>query len=312
MKTSVALCTYNGEKFLKKQIDSILNQTIPVDEIVICDDVSTDSTVFILNSYKEKFPTIFKIHINEKNLRSVKNFEKAISLCENEIIFLCDQDDFWKPEKVSLFLEKFRENSEIDVFASNANIIDDKDKVIDKNTIWDVVSFLDKKNIQYDFFTIFSVVGNLATGANMAFRKSFISNALPFPEKYFHHDEWISLFASSNKRFGFLQEKPSFYRIHETQQVGGVFFDRNKNTEMSLLNRFNVYNECTNFGEIKRKIRSVKQNRKKFILANKFNKNQVFSEALRIINNFEINLKKDLKSKSYLKFLFFKLFYFQK
>ena len=64
--------------------------------------------------------------------------------------------------------------------------------------------------------------------------------------------------------------------------------------------------------KIKRKIRSVKQNRKKFILANKFNKNQVFSEALRIINNFEINLKKDLKSKSYLKFLFFKLFYFQK
>lgn len=311
MKSSVALCTYNGEKFLNKQIDSILEQTISVDEIVVCDDGSTDATVSILNSYKEKFPTVFKIHINGKNLRSVKNFEKAISLCENEIIFLCDQDDVWKPEKVSLFLKKFRENTAVDVFASNAVIIDDNDNVIDKNTIWDVVSFLGKENIQYDFFTVFSVVGNLATGANMAFRKSFISNALPFPEKYFHHDEWISLLASSKNRFGFIEEKPSFYRIHETQQVGGVFFDRNKNTEMSLLNRFNVYSECISFREIKRKIRSAKQNRKKFISANAVNKNQVFDEALEIINNFETYLKQDLQSKNYLKYLFFKLFYFQ-
>lgn len=311
MKSSVALCTYNGENFLNKQIDSILEQTISVDEIVVCDDGSSDSTVSILNSYKEKYPTIFRIHINEKNLRSVKNFEKAISLCENEIIFLCDQDDVWKPEKVSLFLKKFRENTEVDVFASNAVIIDDNDNVIDKNTIWDVVSFLGKENIQYDFFTVFSVVGNLATGANMAFRKSFILKALPFPEKYFHHDEWISLFASSKNRFGFIEEKPSFYRIHEAQQVGGVFFDRNKNTEVSLLNRFNVYKECTNFKAVKRKIRTLIQNRKKFSLADADNKNEVFSEALEIINNFEINLKKDLKSKNYLKYLFFKLFYFQ-
>ena len=134
MKTSVALCTYNGEKFLKEQLDSILNQTVKVDEIVVCDDGSTDATVSILNSYKEAFPSIFRVYQNEKNLRSVKNFEKAISLCENEIIFLCDQDDVWKPEKVSVFLEKFRENTDVDVFASNAEIVDENDSVIDKNT----------------------------------------------------------------------------------------------------------------------------------------------------------------------------------
>ena len=87
MKTSVALCTFNGEKYLRKQLDSILEQTVAVDEIVVCDDLSTDATLSILNQYKETFPNIFKIHANEKNLRSVKNFEKAISLCENEIVF---------------------------------------------------------------------------------------------------------------------------------------------------------------------------------------------------------------------------------
>lgn len=86
-KISVALCTYNGEKFIHQQIDSILNQSLKVDEIVVCDDGSTDETQNILAKYQNKYPSIFKIHINEKNLRSVKNFEKAISLCSGEIIF---------------------------------------------------------------------------------------------------------------------------------------------------------------------------------------------------------------------------------
>ena len=75
IKNSVALCTYNGEKYLRDQIDSILDQSLKVDEIVVCDDGSTDKTLSILAEYENKFPEIFKIHINEKNLRSVKNFE---------------------------------------------------------------------------------------------------------------------------------------------------------------------------------------------------------------------------------------------
>lgn len=311
MKTSVAICTYNGERFLKKQIDSILNQTIPVDEIVICDDCSTDSTLSILNFYKERFPSIFKIHVNDHNLGCVKNFEKAVSCCENEIIFLCDQDDIWKAEKVSFFLNHFKENISLKVLASNAWIVDESENVIDKNTIWDVVSFLHKRNIEYDFFTIFSVVGNLATGANMAFRKSFVSSALPFPEKYFYHDEWISLSASSKKQFGFMEEKTSFYRVHSSQQVGGVFFDSSKNTEKNLLRRFDVNSKCYSFREIKRRIRSLNQNRKKIISVSANSHNKVLNDALQIIENFEINLKNDLKRKSYVKYLFYKIFYFQ-
>ena len=110
MKTSVALCTYNGEKYIKYQLDSILNQTVPIDEIIICDDGSTDSTISILNSYREQYPSIFKIHTNENNLRSVKNFEKAISLCSNEFIFLSDQDDIWADHKVKIHLDFFKKH----------------------------------------------------------------------------------------------------------------------------------------------------------------------------------------------------------
>ena len=88
MKISVALCTYNGEKFLKEQINSILQQSIHVDEIVICDDCSIDSTKEILDEFLQDFPNIFKIYINEINLRSNKNFEKAIKLCSGDFIFL--------------------------------------------------------------------------------------------------------------------------------------------------------------------------------------------------------------------------------
>ena len=87
MKISVALCTYNGEQFLKEQLDSILKQTQKVDEIVICDDGSTDATINILENYSANYPNIFHIYRNKVNLRSVKNFEKAITLCTGDLIF---------------------------------------------------------------------------------------------------------------------------------------------------------------------------------------------------------------------------------
>ena len=154
MTTSVALCTFNGEKFLKEQLDSILNQTVTIDEIIVCDDGSTDATISILNSYKEKFPEIFNIYINEENLRSVKNFEKAMLLCKNEIIFLSDQDDIWEKNKVEIILKNFNDNPNIDVISTSGFIINDASKIQDKITIWDVPFFLQERQETLDFFYI--------------------------------------------------------------------------------------------------------------------------------------------------------------
>lgn len=220
MKTSVALCTFNGEKYLRKQLDSILEQTVAVDEIVVCDDLSTDATLSILNQYKETFPNIFKIHANEKNLRSVKNFEKAISLCENEIVFLCDQDDMWVPEKVEVILNQFKISPELQVIATNAFIINDDEDMLNVSTIYDIPSKTTKEMKEILFFH-----QNFCTGATMAMRKEFADDLMPFPpENLFHHDEWIALKASLKNQLLFLNDRLIKYRIHQNQLVGGVIF----------------------------------------------------------------------------------------
>ncbi len=220
MKTSVALCTFNGEKYLRKQLDSILEQTVAVDEIVVCDDLSTDATLSILNQYKETFPNIFKIHANEKNLRSVKNFEKAISLCENEIVFLCDQDDMWVPEKVEVILNQFKISPELQVIATNAFIINDDEDMLNESTIYDIPSKTTKEMKEILFFH-----QNFCTGATMAVRKYFADDLMPFPpENLFHHDEWIALKASLKNHLLFLNDRLIKYRIHQNQLVGGVIF----------------------------------------------------------------------------------------
>lgn len=220
MKTSVALCTFNGEKYLRKQLDSILEQTVAVDEIVVCDDLSTDATLSILNQYKETFPNIFKIHANEKNLRSVKNFEKAISLCENEIVFLCDQDDMWVPEKVEVILNQFKISPELQVIATNAFIINDDEDMLNVSTIYDIPSKTTKEMKEILFFH-----QNFCTGATIAMRKEFADDLMPFPpENLFHHDEWIALKASLKNQLLFLNDRLIKYRIHQNQLVGGVIF----------------------------------------------------------------------------------------
>lgn len=258
MKTSVALCTYNGEKYLREQLDSIFNQTVSVDEIVICDDKSSDGTQDIIEQYCSKFPNIIKFYSNDINLRSVKNFEKAISLCENEIIFLSDQDDIWHLEKVKHFVEYFENYPNIDVVASNGYCVDDNSKVHDKFAVWDIPQFLTERGVAFNYYKIICYVSNIATGASMAFRKSICNEILPFPiMKDFHHDEWIAILSSKRNAFVMLPEKYFYYRIHENQQVGGVFFDKTTKVKSDLFDYFNYDDGNISFVNLKKRIKKM-------------------------------------------------------
>lgn len=258
MKTSVALCTYNGEKYIKEQLDSILNQSLLIDEIVICDDNSTDATHDIINEYCSKFPSIFKFYINETNLRSVKNFEKAISLCTNDVIFLSDQDDIWHTEKNKDYIEYFNTHPEIDVIASNGFCIDENSNVYDKYAVWDVPQFLAEKGVIFNYNKVISYVSNIATGASMAFRKSICDEILPFPiMKNFHHDEWIAILSSKRNAFVMLPEKYFYYRIHKNQQVGGVFFDKTEKNKKMLFELFNYDTDVVTFVNLKKRIKKM-------------------------------------------------------
>ena len=121
MKLSVALCTYNGEKYIKEQLESILNQTVAIDEIIICDDRSNDKTTAIIEQFQAEYPDKISLHKNHANLGSTKNFEKSISICTGDYIFLSDQDDIWKANKVEKIIQYFLLNHQLKPFLPMEN-----------------------------------------------------------------------------------------------------------------------------------------------------------------------------------------------
>ncbi|WEK68447.1 MAG: glycosyltransferase family 2 protein [Candidatus Chryseobacterium colombiense] len=309
-KISVALCTYNGEKFLRQQIDSILNQTLHVEEIVVCDDCSTDKTFQILKEYQEKFPKIFRIYSNEKNLRSVKNFEKALSLCTGEIIFLSDQDDVWENNKVEAFNAFFALNKQTDVLCSNGYLINENNERQDFHTVWDVPEFLKADKQEIDYFKIFATIGNFATGAAMAMRKSFLPQVLPFPNiDGLHHDEWIALISSEQKKFAFLNEKLFSYRIHNEQQVGGISYPKNDTSKEKLIHKFDYDKKARTFRDFKLKFRTLNDKERKFRSFLEKNKDAKVKRFVENVQNERQVLEQNLKSENILFFLFFKYFY---
>ena len=127
---SVALCSYNGEKYIRQQLDSILTQTMPVDEIVIHDDCSTDSTYEILSDYASRYPRIF-VRKNNANIGFLKNFENALAECQGDYIFFADQDDIWMKDKVALTVDFLKETGKYGVF-SNGQLIDENGNIINQ------------------------------------------------------------------------------------------------------------------------------------------------------------------------------------
>jgi len=309
-KISVALCTYNGEKYIRQQIDSILSQSLKIDEIVVCDDGSTDQTQTILCEYKNKFPDIFNINFNHQNLRSVKNFEKAISLCRGEIIFLSDQDDVWKENKVKVFYDFFENNKSIDVVCSNGFIIDENNLQKNLYTVWDVPTFLGQNHKEIDYFKIFLTIGNFATGASMAMRKSFTHQVIPFPDiEGLHHDEWIALVSSEQKRFAFLNDKLFSYRIHSEQQVGGISYSKDESSKEKLIRRFDYAKKPQIFRDFKIKLRTLNDKERKFTTYLEKDSNKEAERFLKEIQDEKSNLYQKLRSDHFLIFLFFKYLY---
>ena len=216
MKLSVALCTYNGELYIKEQLESIVNQTKSVDEIIICDDGSTDNTIKIVQESASTYKHLdFKIFQNKKNIGVLKNFEKALSLCEGDIVFLSDQDDIWFPEKVETIINFFEKCPYKDIVITNASLIDKYNNLLSDKTLFDCVGLstdiLSKANNDnlIDLFINF----NRATGATMA-----IKNCVPIRFNYetpILHDYILAIEALARNSLGIIEQPLIKYRIHQ-------------------------------------------------------------------------------------------------
>ena len=220
MKISVALCTYNGSKYIEEQLRSILNQTMRVDEIVICDDGSTDDTIQIIEKVKKEALADIRIYRNETNLGVCANFQKAVDLCQGDIVFLSDQDDVWYPHKVKTVSGWFDANPDKSVVFTNADLIDETGKYYTMDTLFDRVGFERDMREYFDSGCELPVFYycNHATGATMAIHERFeFANSC---SKDCLHDEVIALMAIQRHRLGYLSESLIKYRTHDMQNNG--------------------------------------------------------------------------------------------
>jgi len=221
---SIAMCTYNGARFIKEQIDSIIVQTYHDFELIITDDGSIDDTIEIIKEYQKKDERI-KLYQNEKNLGFVKNFEKAISLCNGEYIALADQDDIWKKNKLEVFLSEIKENV---LIYSDAILIDEHSNKIGKELIRPVNHLVSGKcNKAF-------LLSNCVSGNTLMFKRELLEYILPIPKNMSFHDIWIAFVASTYGTITYTEESMTYYRRYSEQVTKARekdykgFFDRLK------------------------------------------------------------------------------------
>jgi len=220
LQVSVAMCTYNGARFLPEQLESIAAQTRLPDELVICDDGSTDESVEIIRAFLHHAPFAGRLEINDYNLGSTKNFEKAIGFCQGEIIALADQDDVWLPEKLSSIAGILERDERVGAVFSDAELIDQHSRPLAK-TLWRSNGFNSREQERFVAGQGLEVLlkHSLVTGATMAFRREFRSLTLPIPSSQIH-DLWIALLITSISHLAPIKTALVRYRKHPAQQIG--------------------------------------------------------------------------------------------
>lgn len=197
---SVAMATYNGEKYINRQLKSVLINLSENDEIIISDDGSSDRTIEFIKSFNDKRINILKGP--RKGL--VKNFANAIDHCTGDFIFLCDQDDYWYPNKVSCVLKIFEKKKCI-LVEHDAKVLDEKGNII-------FPSFFSHRKVRNGVIRNF--LRNTYHGCLMAFRKELKEYLHPYPLKGCLHDQWIGLIAESHGECYFYKKKLMNYIRH--------------------------------------------------------------------------------------------------
>jgi glycosyltransferase involved in cell wall biosynthesis len=218
-KISVALCTYNGERFLSRQLASMQQQTRLPDELVICDDCSTDCTMEILQNFAASAGFPVKVTRNEVNLGFVANFERAIQLCQGDLIGLSDQDDIWDPMRIQRSEQEFLAHPEVGLLFSDADIIDDQDQLTGTR-LWQNFGFEGerKQRLLEGDYTVLAK-NRFVTGATVMFRSRLRENCLPIGSGWLH-DEWIAATAAAVADLMPIDSPLIRYRRHTSQQVG--------------------------------------------------------------------------------------------
>jgi glycosyltransferase involved in cell wall biosynthesis len=222
VKVSVVLCTYNGERYLQEQLNSLREQTRLPDELIVVDDQSTDRTLSIVFNFVHTaiFPTT--IYHNSENIGVTDNYARGTALAHGDIIFYCDQDDIWKRDKIANFCKVFDDNPDEVLVFSNGECVDASLNPLGY-TIWESVGFDKTRRDMWRNDKKFDVLmkSNVVTGAAMAVKREFAMSVMPFSPVWIH-DGWLAILAAANGHGHLISENTILYRQHDTNQIGAT------------------------------------------------------------------------------------------
>lgn len=228
---SIAMTTYNGETYIARQLETLWNQSVPADEIVICDDGSCDATIEIIRIFIEEHQAAnIRLVKNEENLGYIRNFYKAISLTKGDYIFLADQDDEWHENKIERTLQTM-ESEGASAVCTNCFLIDAFSKNIQDNSHFDRNPFIDNVTQRITPISFYElVIGNIAQGCTYCFTRQVKDAYLQVNSRNLIHDYQIMFVAAVLGNVYFLDEALIDYRLHNSNVVG--FADAKETTKV--------------------------------------------------------------------------------
>jgi len=221
VKVSVVMCTYNGEKYLRDQLQSIVDQTRSPDEIIISDDGSSDSTLQIIEEFASftggPKPLMWRVETRRTPLGVSENFASALTKARGEFIALADQDDVWEPDRLDKGLAQF--NDGVLLVHSDATLIDAYGSPT--GTLMSALRLTsgERRNLLSGRALDALLRRNVVTGATTMVRSSLIEQALPIPEGWVH-DEWLALLAAAQRGVVFQEDPLIRYRQHGNNVIG--------------------------------------------------------------------------------------------
>ncbi|MGD0646773.1 MAG: glycosyltransferase family 2 protein [Acidobacteriaceae bacterium] len=220
MRVSVAMCTYNGAAYLREQLESIARQTRLPDELVICDDGSSDATPNIVEEFARTVSFPVKFFRNPQNLGSTRNFEKAIGLCTCDLIALSDQDDIWMPEKLSRQAIMMENEPQLGGVFTDAHLMDAESK-INEQLLWSRLAFTPQLQMKFQRGGGIAQLlkKSFVTGATLMIRRDVLQPILPIPGSWVH-DGWIAWMLAIYSKLALINEPLIAYRVHGNQQFG--------------------------------------------------------------------------------------------
>lgn len=240
----ILLATYNGERFLAEQIQSILDQTYTQWRLLIRDDGSTDTTEALIRTYAEKYPgKIVHIEDSERNLGACGNFGVLLRNANADYIMFCDQDDVWLPKKIEMTFSKMQEMEKLHghtlplLVYTDMKVVDERLSVL-SNSFWRNQAFNPDIGKSLSRF----LVSNVATGCTVMINRPLHELSPSLPNDAMMHDWWVGLIAVSLGKTGYLSEPTMFYRQHSSNAVGAKW-------DLSIRA---IFEKLSHFEELKR------------------------------------------------------------